>query len=275
MRTTLPQRFSPDQHQRGGAAAMATWAQVEVDLPAVAATMRAYLDQIAVVLRPGSVDNADLCLRSFATYLLGHHREVTCVRDIARTHIEGYKPWLAARPGQNKPAASPATIAHRLGTLRMFFLRIEEWAWPDAPPRVPMFPGDVPKQRHALPKALDDHAAAALLKAAQADRRARRGDGGVHRCASHRPDRRRHRRATPTGCTSRSASCTRTATCGAWSSWSPPTGPRTSAHQLLLPRERGTAQDRHSVTRMINRAGAAAGLGHRCATPWPPKPSTA
>ncbi len=34
------------------------------------------------------------------------------------------------------------------------------------------------------------------------------------------------------------------------------------AHQLLLPRERGTAQDRHSVTRMINRAGAAAGLGH-------------
>ena len=161
MSTTLPQRFSPDQHQRGGAAAMATWAQVEVDLPAVAATMRAYLDQIAVVLRPGSVDNADLCLRSFATYLLGHHREVTCVRDIARTHIEGYKPWLAARPGQNKPAASPATIAHRLGTLRMFFLRIEEWAWPDAPPRVPMFPGDVPKQRHALPKALDDHAAAA------------------------------------------------------------------------------------------------------------------
>lgn len=93
----------PDQHQRGGAAAMATWAQVEVDLPAVAATMRAYLDQIAVVLRPGSVDNADLCLRSFATYLLGHHREVTCVRDIARTHIEGYKPWLAARPDRTSP----------------------------------------------------------------------------------------------------------------------------------------------------------------------------
>ena len=33
-------------------------------------------------------------------------------------------------------------------------------------------------------------------------------------------------------------------------------------HKLLLPREKGTAQDRHSVTRMINRAGAAAGLGH-------------
>ena len=275
MSTTLPQRFSPDQHQRGGAAAMATWAQVEVDLPAVAATMRAYLDQIAVVLRPGSVDNADLCLRSFATYLLGHHREVTCVRDIARTHIEGYKPWLAARPGQNKPAASPATIAHRLGTLRMFFLRIEEWAWPDAPPRVPMFPGDVPKQRHALPKALDDHAAAALLKAAQADRRQlvgvtvefllrtglRVGEytaltadaivviGDTHWL--HVPVGKLHEdrylplhpRLVELVTAYRAAHVP-------------------DAHQLLLPRERGTAQDRHSVTRMINRAGAAAGLGH-------------
>ena len=71
MSTTLPQRFSLDQHQRGGAAAIATWAQIEADLPAVAATMRAYLDPIAVVLHPGSVDKADLCLRSFCTYLPG------------------------------------------------------------------------------------------------------------------------------------------------------------------------------------------------------------
>ena len=275
MSTTLPQRFSPDQHQRGGAAAMATWAQVEVDLPAVAATMRAYLDQIAVVLRPGSVDNADLCLRSFATYLLGHHREVTCVRDIARTHIEGYKPWLAARPGQNKPAASPATIAHRLGTLRMFFLRIEEWAWPDAPPRVPMFPGDVPKQRHALPKALDDHAAAALLKAAQADRRQlvgvtvefllrtglRVGEYTALTADAIVVTGDTHWLHVPVGKLHEDRYL--------------PLHPRLvelvtayraahvpDAHQLLLPRERGTAQDRHSVTRMINRAGAAAGLGH-------------
>jgi hypothetical protein len=33
-------------------------------------------------------------------------------------------------------------------------------------------------------------------------------------------------------------------------------------HPLLLPRENGRALDRHTVTRMINRAGAAAGLGH-------------
>ena len=33
-------------------------------------------------------------------------------------------------------------------------------------------------------------------------------------------------------------------------------------HPLLLPRENGRALDRHTVTRMINRAGAAAGLPH-------------
>jgi hypothetical protein len=53
----------------------------------------------------------------------------------------------------------------------MFFARIEEWGWDEAPPKVPMFPGDLPRQDHPLPKALDDAAAAKLLRAAQNDRR--------------------------------------------------------------------------------------------------------
>ena len=51
MSTTLPARFSLDQPGRGGGAPMATWEQIVVDLPLVAATMRTYLDQVAVVLR--------------------------------------------------------------------------------------------------------------------------------------------------------------------------------------------------------------------------------
>jgi hypothetical protein len=58
---------------------MATWAQVGADRPAVATTMRAYLNQIAVVLRPGSVCGADQTLRCFVTYLLIHHPGVTSV----------------------------------------------------------------------------------------------------------------------------------------------------------------------------------------------------
>ena len=49
----------------------------------------------------------------------------------------------------------------------MFFVRISEWDWPDAPTRVPIVAGDLPRPDHPLPKALDDAATARLLRAAQ------------------------------------------------------------------------------------------------------------
>ena len=97
--------------------------------------------------------------------------EVTAIAQVTRRHIEDYKPWLAARPGQNKPRLTPGTIISRLGTLRMFFIRIDEWGWDEAPPKVPMFTGDLPRTDHPLPKALDDASAARLLRAAQNDKR--------------------------------------------------------------------------------------------------------
>jgi hypothetical protein len=47
----------------------------------------------------------------------------------------------------------------------MFFARTGEWGRDEAPARVPIFPGDLPRQDHPLPKALDDVAAAKLLRA--------------------------------------------------------------------------------------------------------------
>lgn len=148
-----------------------TWDVLAAARPALVATMRAYLTQIGCVLRPRSVTNADIALRSLAAFLVAEHPGVQCVAEIDRPQIEGYKRWLAARPGQNRDQVTPATIAHRLGTVRMFFLRIDEWGWDDAPARVPMFHGDVPRQDYGLPKALDDPTAANLLRAAQADKR--------------------------------------------------------------------------------------------------------
>src|ERR687892_417402 len=81
------------------------------------ATMRRYLQQIGCVLRPGSVTGADIALRSFAGFLAETAPEVTSVADVVRRHVEDYRPWLAARPGQSKPKVTPATLAHRLGTL--------------------------------------------------------------------------------------------------------------------------------------------------------------
>jgi site-specific recombinase XerD len=237
--------------------------------------MRRYLEQVACVLRPGSVSGADLALRAFAAFLTQAAPEVTCLTAVTRRHIEEYKPWLACRPGQNKPRVTTATIAHRLGTLRMFFVRLDEWGWDEAPPRVPMFPGDLPRQDHPLPKALDDATAAKLLRAACNDRRMlvrvtvemllRTGlrvseftglpaDAVVHIGAGpwlHVPvGKLREDRYLP-------LHPQLVTLIDDYRARHVPAG-----HPLLLPRENGRPLDRHTVTRMINRAGAAAGLPH-------------
>jgi site-specific recombinase XerD len=168
-----------------------------------------------------------------------------------------------------------ATIADRLGALRMFFVRIDEWGWDEAPPRVPMFPGDLPRQDHPLPKALDDASAAKLLRAAQADRRM------LVRVTVEMLLRTGLRVSEYTGLPAGAV-----VLIGA-GPWLPvpvgklredrclPLHPQLDTlideyrarhappgHPLLLPRENGRALDRHTVTRMINKAGAAAGLAH-------------
>lgn len=211
----------PPPRGANGMGILPGWAELEPVIPQVTATMRRYLAQIGCVLRPGSVSGADLALRSFAAFLTEAAPGVTCLAQVRRRHIEDYKPWLTARPGQNKPQVTTATIAHRLGTLRMFFVRLDEWGWDEAPPRVPMFPGDLPRQDHPLPKAPGDASAAKLLRAAQADKRllvrvtveccCAPGCGS----ASTSPCRpaRWSRSALARGCTCRSASCARTVTC--------------------------------------------------------------
>jgi hypothetical protein len=83
-------------------AALPSWEQLEHAVPAIVATMRRYLQQIACILRPGSVVNTDQALRAFAGFLVDTAPNVTSVAQVTRRHIENYKPWLAKRPGQNK-----------------------------------------------------------------------------------------------------------------------------------------------------------------------------
>jgi site-specific recombinase XerD len=222
-----------------------------------------------------SVRGADLALRSFATFLVEQHPEITTVPAVTRVHVEDYKPWLIVRPGRRTSGLTPNTMAHRLGHLRTFFIRIEEWGWDDAPDRVPLLLGDLPRQQRCLPKALDDDAAARLLRAAQADRKmsvrvvcevllrtglrvsefiALPADAVVQIGAGHwlhvplgklRDDRyiplHPHLLDLITDYRQRHV----------------PTD-----HRLLLPRENGRAMDRCSVTRSLNRAARNAGLPH-------------
>jgi site-specific recombinase XerD len=254
---------------------MSTWEQLEPGGPVMVDTMRRFLTQIGCTLRPNSVRGADLALRSFATFLAEQHPEITTVAAVTRVHVEDYKPWLIVRPGRRTSGLTPNTMAHRLGHLRMFFIRIEEWGWDDAPDRVPLLLGDLPRQQRCLPKALDDDAAARLLRAAQADPKmsvrvvcevllrtglrvsefiALPADAVVQIGAGHwlhvplgklRDDRyiplHPHLLDLITDYRQRHVR---------------------PDHRLLLPRENGRAMDRCSVTRSLNRAARNAGLPH-------------
>ncbi len=48
-----------------------------------------------------------MAVRCFAG--LPRRGRVTGLAQVTRRHIEAFKPWLAARPGQNKPAVTTAT----------------------------------------------------------------------------------------------------------------------------------------------------------------------
>jgi site-specific recombinase XerD len=251
------------------------WDQLGTAIPDIVTPMRRYLQQLSAILRPGSVGGADQALRSLAAFLTEQAPEVRFVADIRRRHIEDFRTWLAARPGYRTARLTPATLAHRLGTLRMFFVRISDWDWPEAPPRVPIIPADLPRQDHPLPKALDDPAAAKLLRAAHAAPRvlvrvvvevllrtglrvgeftALPADAVVLIGAAHwlhvpvgklHDD--RYLPLHPHLVTLIGDYRTRHVA---------PDNP------LLLPRENGRPLDRHTVTRLINKAGAAAGLPH-------------
>jgi site-specific recombinase XerD len=272
---TVPGELAVSGPQRGanGMGPLPAWADLEPVIPQIAATMRRYLTQISCVLRPGSVSGADLAL---VRWVPGPDR------PRGDQHRAGDPPphrglqALAGRPSRAEQAAGDhRDIVHRLGTLRMFFVRLDEWAWDEAPPRVPMFPGDLPRLDHPLPKALDDASAARLLRAAQHDKRllvrvtvemllrtGLRVSEYISLCADAvvqigagpwlhvpvgklREDRylpmHPHLVALIDDYRTRHA------------------GP---ANPLPLPRENGKPADRHAVTRYINKAAAAAGLPH-------------
>ena len=143
------------------------WPKIAETAPTLAATMLRYLDQIALSLRPASVQAAEGILRRFAGWLATNHPDVVGLVDVERRHIEAYKAYLPTRPGaRGHTHLSESTVRIALGTLRTFFERVSEWDYPDAPTRVLIFNGDLPTPDNPLPKFLSDVDAGKLMRAA-------------------------------------------------------------------------------------------------------------
>jgi integrase len=155
---------SPVRRSSRGSA-QAAWKQIAQRAPQMAATMTAYLDQLAVSSRPATVSAASLVLRQFADHVTSTDSACTAVAAVERHHIADYKLALAARPGRDGGTVTTETIRNNLGMLRTFFERLIDWDDPDAPRRVPVLAGDLPKANEPLPKFLDDPTAAKFMAA--------------------------------------------------------------------------------------------------------------
>jgi integrase len=152
-----------------------SWDDIATQAPEMAATMQAYLAQLGVSSRPSTVVAASLALRHLAAHLVATDPACRSVAAIERRHIESYKLALAARTGArgDKPIATQ-TVRHNLGMVRTFFERVIDWGYDDAPRRVPVFTGDIPKADEPLPKFLDDPTAAKFMAALVTDPNRRR-----------------------------------------------------------------------------------------------------
>ncbi len=142
------------------------WEPVVAHSPLLAVTAWAYVDQLAVSMRPATVDVADNTLRCFAGFLVQAHPEVVGFVDVRRTHVEAFKLFFAAHLTVKGVPPARNTVRQRLGMLRSFFDRIIEWDWADAPARMPIFAVDVPVADDPLPRFLDDAQAARFAAAA-------------------------------------------------------------------------------------------------------------
>ena len=137
--------------------------------PRLAETFQGYVEQMRVTLRPSSVPKIERTLREFALWLTDQAPEVKTVRDLQRSHIELYKRHLAGKPNHRRGGKlSKRTLIGELSTLRICLERLGEWGGADAPTRILMFPGDVPKLDDPLPRFIDDAAAKKLIEAARA-----------------------------------------------------------------------------------------------------------
>lgn len=133
----------------------------------LAGTLLGYIDQVGLSLRPSTVESIERALREFVIFLADDDPAVSCVGDIRRNHIEGFKLHLARKPSAKGGALNRHTIAQHLGALRTCFERLSEWDGDDVPRGMLVFAGDFPIRDQPLPRFIDDAAAARLLAAAR------------------------------------------------------------------------------------------------------------
>ncbi len=141
--------------------------------PEMATTVRRYLQQLALSLRPTTAYQEKTRLFHFFSWLSQSAPEITKLYQIQRCHIEAFKEHLCHVPLQHRSnrlpcdTLAPWTRRGILSALFNFFNRLIEWQWPESPKRTLMFYQDLPVLDNALPRFLDEIKAAKFLESAR------------------------------------------------------------------------------------------------------------
>lgn len=137
---------------------------------AIRMAMTRYVTARKTVLSTSSVDGLVNDLIPFGVFLAEHHPDIVALRQLERSHIEGFLIFNRTRPWRGRKARSQqvsVTVVHAaVLSLRNFLDDITLWGWADRPPRQLVFATDVPRLPRPLPRALtpgDDHALIAAI----------------------------------------------------------------------------------------------------------------
>lgn len=117
--------------------------------------LRRYLDRKSVTCKPATVSSMATRLAHFGAIVAEHDPDATPATMTRTGHIE---PWMVAlaraRNTMTGQPLSRAEQARRILAVANFLREITEWDWPEAPPRTLMHPSDNPRLPQPLPRFL-------------------------------------------------------------------------------------------------------------------------
>ncbi|HEY5014550.1 MAG TPA: tyrosine-type recombinase/integrase [Acidimicrobiia bacterium] len=117
-----------------------------------------YVETIAAVLRPSTVEGRADTLTVFGVWLAEHHPDIASVRQLDRGVIEEFLAWNATRPSRGRRGrGNPISVvrAHQaVSNLKMFFEDLALWGWAERPARPLVHRSDLPRLPQPVPRAL-------------------------------------------------------------------------------------------------------------------------
>src|SRR5215216_438408 len=115
------------------------WEQITARAPRLAATVDAYLGELAETRSPATVHAVSATLRQFAGYVSVVDPSCTTAAGITGHHVGDYCLWLALHPERRtRRTVTAGGIDRRIGELRRFFEHLSERRDADAPVLVPV-----------------------------------------------------------------------------------------------------------------------------------------